>query len=189
MDLPGIPFQDSLTVEGEYVLKMRLEPAKVSPAAYHAMLGLESFVSKSSKLEGSLLELIKMRASQINGCAFSIDMHSKNARMNGETEQRLYALSAWRETTFFTNRERAALAWTEALTLITEGRAPDEVYAEVRKAFGEEELVNLSLAIISINGWNRLAIGFRKIPGEYQPHKIGYAGYRRASSRKDRSDA
>jgi AhpD family alkylhydroperoxidase len=173
MDLPDIPFQDSLIVEGEYVVKMRLEPAKVSPAAYHAMLGLESFVSKSSKLEGSLLELVKMRASQINGCAFSIDMHSKNARMNGETEQRLYALSAWRETTFFTNRERAALAWTEALTLITEGGAPDEVYAEVRKEFGEKELVNLSLAIITVNGWNRLAIGFRKIPGEYQPHKIG----------------
>ena len=117
-------------------MKMRLEPAKVSPAAYHAMLGLESFVSKSSKLEVSLLELVKIRASQINGCAFSIDMHSKNARMNGETEQRLYALSAWRETTFFTNRERAALTWTEALTLITEGHAPDEVYAEVRKEFG-----------------------------------------------------
>ena len=115
----------------------------------------------------------KMRASQINGCAFCIDMHSKDARVNGETEQRLYALSAWRETSFFTNRQRAALAWTEALTLITEGRAPDEVYAEVRKEFGEEELVNLSLAIITINGWNRLAIGFRKIPGEYQPHKIG----------------
>ena len=114
---------------------MRLEPAKASPAAYHAMLGLESFVSKSSKLELSLLELVMMRAS-------SIDMHSKDARMNGETEQRLYALSAWRETTFFTNRERAALAWTEALTLITEDHAPDEVYAEVRKEFGEEELVN-----------------------------------------------
>ena len=173
MDLPGLPFQYSLTVEGEYVVKMRLDPAKVSPAAYHAMLGLESFVNKSSKLEGSLLELIKMRASQINGCAFSIDMHSKDARLNGETEQRLYALSAWRETTFLTNRERAALAWTEALTLITEGRAADEVYVEVRYEFGEEELVNLSLAIITINGWNRLAIGFRKIPGEYQPHKVG----------------
>jgi AhpD family alkylhydroperoxidase len=98
MDLSVIPFQYSLTVEGEYVLKMRLDPEKVSPAAYHAMLGLESFVSKSSKLEGSLLELVKMRASQINGCAFSIDMHSKDARVNGETEQRLYALSAWRET-------------------------------------------------------------------------------------------
>jgi AhpD family alkylhydroperoxidase len=105
---------------------MRLEPGKVSPAAYHAMLGLESFVSKSSKLELSLLELVNIRASQINGCAFSIDMHSKDARVNGETEQGLYALSAWRETTFFTNRERPALAWTEALTLITEGRAPDE---------------------------------------------------------------
>jgi AhpD family alkylhydroperoxidase len=173
MDLPDIPVQYSLTVEGEYILKMRLDPAKVSPAAYNAMLALESFVSKSSKLEGSLLQLIKMRASQINGCAFSIDMHSKDARMNGETEQRLYALSAWRETTFFTNRERAALAWTEALTVITEGRAPDEVYAEIRKEFGEEELVNLSLAIIMINGWNRFAIGFRKLPGEYQPHKIG----------------
>jgi AhpD family alkylhydroperoxidase len=160
-------------VEGEYVVKMRLKPAKVSPAAYHAMLGLESFVRKSSKLEVSLLELVEMRASQINGCAFCIDKHSKDARVNGETEQRLYALSAWRETAFFTNRERAALAWTEALTLITEGRASDEVYAEVRKEFGEEELVNLSLAIITINGWNRLAIGFRKIPGEYQPPKIG----------------
>jgi AhpD family alkylhydroperoxidase len=147
---------------------MRLDPAKVSPAAYHAMLGLESFVNKSSKVEVSLLDLIKMRASQINGCAFSIDMHSKDARVNGETEQRLYALSAWRETTFFTNRERAALAWTEALTLITEGRAPDEVYAEVRKEFGEEDLVNLSVAIITINSWNRLAIGEgrRHIPSE-----------------------
>ena len=173
MDLPGIPSQDSLIVEGENVVKMRPDPAKVSPAAYNAMLRLESFVNRSSKLEGSLLELIKMRASQINGCAFSIDMHSKDARMNGETEQRLYALSAWRETTFFTNRERAALAWTEALTLITEGRAPDEVYAEVRKEFGEEELVNLSLAIITINGWNRFATGFRKLPGEYRPDKIG----------------
>jgi AhpD family alkylhydroperoxidase len=173
MVLPAIPLQYSLTVEGEYVVKMRLEPAKVSPAAYHAMRGLESFVSKSSKLEVSLLELVKMRASQINGCAFCIDKHSKDARVNGETEQRLFALSAWRETTFFPNRERAALAWTEALTLITEGRASDKLYAEVRQEFGEEELVNLSLAIITINGWNRLAVGFRKIPGEYQPHKIG----------------
>src|ERR1700742_852874 len=173
MDLSPIPFGYSLTVEGEYIVKMRLELAKVSPAAYHAMLRLESFVIKSSKLELSLLELVKMRASQINGCAFSIDLHSKNARVNGETEQRLYALSAWRETTFFTNRERAALAWTEALTLITEGHAPDEVYDEVRQEFGEEELVNLSLAIITINGWNRFAIGFRKLAGEYQPDKMG----------------
>lgn len=147
-------------------MNMRFDPAKVSPAAYHAMLGLESFVRKSSKLEGSLLQLIRMRASQVNGCAFCIDLHSKDARANGETEQRLYALSGWRETTFFTNRERAALAWTEALTLITDGHASDDVYAEARSEFSEEELVNLSLAIIAINGWNRLAIGFRKIPGE-----------------------
>jgi AhpD family alkylhydroperoxidase len=160
-------------LEGEFVLKTRLDPAKVSPAAYHAMLGLENFVRKSSKLEGSLLALIKMRASQVNGCAFCIDIHSKDARANGETEQRLYALSGWRETTFFTNRECAALAWTEALTLITEGHASDDVYAEARNEFSEQELVNLSLAIIAINGWNRLAIAFRKLPGEYQPHKIG----------------
>jgi len=171
MDLSAIPLQYSLTVEGEYVVKMRLEPAKASPAAYHAMLGLENFVNKSSKLEVSLLGLVKIRASQINGCAFSVDMHSKDARVNGETEQRLYALSAWQETTFFTNRERAALAWTEALTLITAGHASDEVYAEVRREFDEEEMVNLSLAIITINGWNRLGIGFRKVAGEYQPHK------------------
>src|ERR1700758_5540571 len=134
MALPAIPFQYSLTVEGEHVVKMRLEPAKASPAAYHAMVGLESFVSKSSKLEVSLLELVRMRASQINGCAFYIDMHSKNARLNGETEQRLYALSAWRETTFFTNRERAALAGTGALTLITEGGASDVQLQPIRNA-------------------------------------------------------
>jgi len=131
------------------------------------MLGLENFVKKSSKLEDSLLQLVKIRASQINGCAFCIDRHAKDARANGETEQRLYALSGWRETTFFTNRERAALEWTEALTLITEGHASDEVYAEARKEFGEQELVNLSIVIVATNGWNRLALGFRSIPGEY----------------------
>lgn len=151
---------------------MRLAPAKVSPAAYHVMLGLDSFVTKSSKLEQSLLQLVKMRASQINGCAFSIDMYSKDARVNGETEQRLYALSAWRETTFFTNRERSALAWTEALTLITEGHVSDETYAEIRKEFSEEELVNLTLAVIATNGWNRLRTAFRTIPGEYEPAKV-----------------
>ena len=174
MDVGTLTDTDARNKKGAVALESSVNDSYADdrPAAYHAMLGLESFVSKSSKLEGSLLELIKMRASQINGCAFSIDMHSKDARMNGETEQRLYALSAWRETTFFTNRERAALAWTEALTLITEGRAPDEVYAEVREECGEEELVNLSLAIITINGWNRFAIGVRKLAGEYQPHEI-----------------
>lgn len=150
-------------------MQSRLEAQKISPAAYNAMLGLEMFVRKSSKLEASLIELVKMRASQINGCAYCIDMHSKDARAEGESEQRLYALSAWREAPFFTDRERAALEWTEALTLITEGHAPDEVYEAVKLHFSEEELVNLSLAIITINGWNRLAIAFRAVPGEYQP--------------------
>jgi AhpD family alkylhydroperoxidase len=115
-----------------------------------------------------LLGLVKTRASQINGCAFCIDMHTKDARAAGETEQRLYALNAWRETPFYTDRERAALAWTEAVTLINEGHAPDDVYEEVRQRFTEEELVNLTLAIVSINGWNRLAIAFRALPGSYQ---------------------
>jgi AhpD family alkylhydroperoxidase len=150
-------------------MQSRLEAQKVSPAAYHAMLGLEGFVRKSSKLEPSLLELIKMRASQINGCAYCLDMHSKDARAGGESEQRLYALPAWRETPFFTDRERAALSWTEAVTLVTEGHVPDEVYEEAKQQFSEEELVNLTLAVITINSWNRLAIAFRSVPGEYQP--------------------
>jgi AhpD family alkylhydroperoxidase len=147
----------------------RLDAQKTAPAAYNALLGLEAFVRRSSKLETSLIELIKMRASQINGCAFCIDMHSKDARAEGESEQRLYALSAWRETPFFTDRERAALDWTEALTLIAEEHVPDEVYERVKPQFSAEELVNLTLAIITINGWNRLAIAFRNVPGEYQP--------------------
>lgn len=150
-------------------MKARLEPQKISPAAYQAMLGLEGFVRNSLKLEPSLIELVKMRASQINGCAYCIDMHSKDARAEGESEQRLYALSAWRETPFFTDRERAALAWTEAVTLVSEGHVPDDVYEEARQRFSEEELVNLTLAVITINGWNRLAIAFRAVPGEYQP--------------------
>jgi AhpD family alkylhydroperoxidase len=133
------------------------------------MLSLETFVRKSSKLEPSLLELVRMRASQINGCAYCIDMHSKDARAEGETEQRLYALDAWRETPFFTDRERAALAWTEAVTQVAEGHVPDAVFEEARKRFTEEELVNLTLAVVTINGWNRLAISFRAVPGDYQP--------------------
>jgi AhpD family alkylhydroperoxidase len=155
-------------------MKARLEAQKVSPAAYQAMIGLEMFVRKQSKLEPALIELVKMRASQINGCAYCLDMHSKDARSEGETEQRLYALSAWEETPFFTDRERSALAWTEAVTLITEGHVPDAVYQEAKKSFSDEELVNLTLAVVTINGWNRLAISFRSVPGEYQPgaHKL-----------------
>jgi AhpD family alkylhydroperoxidase len=152
-------------------MQARLEVQKVSPAAYQAMLGLEAFVRKQSKLEPSLIQLVKMRASQINGCPYCLDMHSKDARAEGETEQRLYALSAWEETPFFTDRERAALALTEAITLVSEGHVPDAVYERVRESFSEEELVNLTLAIITINGWNRLAITFRMVPGEHQPGK------------------
>ncbi|HWK12174.1 MAG TPA: carboxymuconolactone decarboxylase family protein [Vicinamibacterales bacterium] len=135
--------------------------------AYQAMVGLERYV-RNCGLEHPLLELVKTRASQINGCAYCIDMHTKDARAAGETEQRLYALSAWRETPFYTDRERAALEWTEALTLISENDIPDSLYEAVRQHFTETELVNLSMAIITINGWNRLAIPFRSVPGSYQ---------------------
>jgi AhpD family alkylhydroperoxidase len=152
-------------------MQARLDAQKVSPAAYQALLGLEMFVRKQSKLEPALIELLKIRASQINGCSYCIDMHTKDARAEGETEQRIYALSAWEDTPFFTDRERTALALTEAITLVGEGHVPDEVYEKGRNSFSEEELVNLTLAIITINGWNRLAITFRYVPGEYQPGK------------------
>src|SRR3954465_10995685 len=150
-------------------MQTRLEAQKASPAAYQAMLGLETFVRKQSKLEPALIQLVKLRASQINGCAYCIDMHSKNARAQGETEQRLYGLTAWSETPFYTDRERAALAWTEALTLISQTHAPDDVYEQVRRHFSEVEIVNLTMAIVSINGWNRLVLGFRTVPGTYEP--------------------
>ncbi len=155
-------------------MQPRLDLAKIDPAAYRAMLGLETYI-RSSRLDPRLVHMIKMRASQINGCAFCIDMHSKDARAAGETEQRLYALDAWRETPFYTERERAALAWTEALTLIRDGHAPDDVYDEVKRHFAEDELVALTLAIVTINAWNRLAIGFRAVPGAYQPAQAGHA--------------
>jgi len=140
----------------------------VAPEALNAMLALEKYVH-GSVLERPLYELVKTRASQINGCAFCLDMHTKDARKAGETEQRLYALSAWRETPFYTERERVALAWTEALTLISENDVSDELYENVSKHFSEGERVALTMAIIAINGWNRLAISFRTVPGSYQP--------------------
>ena len=152
-------------------MQPRIDGPKVAPAAYQAMLGLEMFVRKNSKLEPALLALVKMRASQINGCAYCLDMHSKDARAEGETEQRLYALPAWEETPFFTDRERAALALTEAVTLVGEGHVPDAVYERAKKSFSDEELVNLTLAIVVINGWNRLCFTFRAVPGEYEPGK------------------
>jgi AhpD family alkylhydroperoxidase len=150
-------------------MQSRLDIQNVKPEAFQALLGLETYVRRMWHGEPLLLGLIRMRASQINGCAYCIDMHSKDARAEGETEQRLYALSAWREAPFFNDRERAALAWTEAITLISQEHAPDHIYNDVRQRFSEEELVNLTLAIVAINGWNRVAIGFRAVPGEYQP--------------------
>ena len=149
-------------------MQPRLDVQNIAPQAYRAMAGLEAYI-RNSGLEPSLLELIKLRASQINGCAYCIDMHTKDARAGGETEQRLYGLTAWRETPFYSERERAALKWTEALTLISETHAPDEVYEETRRHFSEVEMVNLTMAIVTINGWNRLAIGFRAVPGTYEP--------------------
>lgn len=146
----------------------RLSYAKAFPEGVHALIAMGRAISDSG-LEPSLQELVKTRASQMNGCAFCLDMHTKDARALGETEQRLYALPAWRETSFYTPRERAALAWTEAITNIQQGHASDEVYQDVRKQFSEAELVRLTLAITQINTWNRIAIGFRVEPGTYQP--------------------
>lgn len=151
-------------------MKERLNYAVVAPQGFEAMRGLEQYCRQSG-LEHSLLELVKTRASQINGCAFCLDMHTKDARAAGENEQRLYALSAWREAPFYTERERAALAWTEVVTLVADTHVPDEVYEEVCRHFHERELVDLTLAIVAINGWNRLSVAFRKTAGTYQPPK------------------
>ena len=141
-------------------MKARLNAYAAAPDALKAMLALEAYV-QGSGLEKSLIELVKMRASQINGCAFCLDMHSRDARAAGETEQRLFVLPAWRETMLFSVRERAALAWTEALTLIAETHAPDDVYEEAYAQFNDAELTKLTLLIGAINVWNRIAIGFR----------------------------
>lgn len=149
-------------------MQPRISYSAVAPGAGQAMMALEKYVAQSG-LERPLIELVKLRASQINGCAYCIDMHTKDARAAGESEQRLYALTAWRETPFYSERERAALAWTEAVTLIADGHVPDEVYEQARTQFSEKELVDLTMAVIAINGWNRLAISFRTVPGTYQP--------------------
>ena len=151
-------------------MTQRVDYTKVVPAGYRAMSGLERYV-RDSGLEQSLLELVRMRASQINGCAYCLDMHWKDARTAGESEQRLYSLNAWRETSFYTERERAALAWTEAVTLISTNHVDDELYSQARQHFSEEEVANLTLAIVAINGWNRLSISFRTEAGSYQPTK------------------
>ena len=149
-------------------MKPRLEYGKVARGALAAMLGLEDYVHKPG-LERPLLELVKIRASQLNGCAYCLDMHTKDARAAGETEQRLYAVAAWHETPFFTERERAALAWTEAVTRVGKTHVPDDIYELAKRHFGEKELVDLTIAVVAINGWNRLAIAFRTVPGSYKP--------------------
>ncbi|HEX7406356.1 MAG TPA: carboxymuconolactone decarboxylase family protein [Candidatus Binatia bacterium] len=149
-------------------MDQRIDYVKVAPEGYAAMLGLERYIHRCG-LETSLIELIKLRASLINGCAFCVDMHTKDARAAGESEQRLYAVAVWHEAPFFTARERAALAWTEAVTLLPTSHVPDDVYERARQHFSEKELVDLTLAIIAINGWNRLAVSFRKPVGTYQP--------------------
>lgn len=148
-------------------MKPRIEYLRDAPGAIEAMNGLERYLTNSG-LRLSLLELVKLRASQINGCAYCIDRHTKDVQAHGEREQRLYALNAWRETPFYSERERAALAWTEAVTLVVDGHVPDEVYESVRQQFTEQELVDLTVAVVAINGWNRFAISFRTVPGTYQ---------------------
>ena len=151
---------------------MRIDYRDVFPAAIRAMGGLEKAVHEGS-LEPELLELVKMRASQLNGCAYCLDMHSKDARARGEREQRLYVLSAWREAPFYSDRERAALAWCEALTLLPEKGAPDDVFEELQRRFSDEEITALSFAIVAINGWNRLAVGFHSSVGDYVSRHAG----------------
>jgi len=152
-------------------METRFNYAKAAPGAYQAMDGLEQYLHKCG-LEESLLHLIKLRTSQINGCAYCLDMHWKDLRAFGEDEQRLYSLDAWRECPYYTDRERAALAWTEAVTLITNGHVPDALYEEVRPHFSDKELANLTFAVATINAWNRLSIAARTVPGAYQSVKI-----------------
>jgi AhpD family alkylhydroperoxidase len=149
-------------------MKARIDFAKVLPKAIQALYPTSKYVNNLG-LDHRLLELVKMRTSQLNGCAYCIDMHSKDARAAGETEQRLYLLDAWRETPLYTGRERAALEWTEAVTRLDGGDVPDEVYASAREQFSEEELVDLTIAVIATNGFNRLNIAFRPEVGDYRP--------------------
>ena len=150
-------------------MPVRIDAQTEAPGAVKAMLGLEHYL-KSSGLDENLLNLVKLRVSQINGCGYCIDMHWKDLRAAGENEQRLYSLDAWRECSYYTDRERAALAWAEAVTLIREGHVPDAVYDSVRPHFTPKELADLTLNVVAINGWNRLSIASRTEPGTYQRH-------------------
>lgn len=156
-------------------MEPRIDARKHASEAQKALFALEQYLAGCG-LEHGLMHLLKMRASQINGCAYCLDMHSKDARALGETEQRLYELNAWRETPFYTERERAALAWIESITLVSETHVPDDVYEEVRKQFNEKEIVDLTLVAAAINAWNRLAISLRTVPGHYRPASTSAAG-------------
>lgn len=148
----------------------RLNYSKIAPEGLEGLLQIEKYVANSG-LDRTIFELIKIRASQINGCAYCLDMHTKDARAAGETEQRLYLLSSWRETPFYSEKERAALEWTEALTIISENEVSDSLYQKVAGHFKEKELMALTMAIVAINGWNRLAIAFRTQVGTYKVKK------------------
>lgn len=151
-------------------MKKRLDYGKQFPKGIKGLLDIENYIQNSS-LDPVIFELVKMRASQINRCAFCLDMHSKDARAEGETEQRLYLLNAWREAPFYSDKERAALEWTEALTLIHENHITDDFYEEINRHFTEEEMMALTMTIIAINGWNRLSIAFGTKAGSYKPSK------------------
>ena len=151
-------------------MEPRIDYLKSARGAYHAMLGIEHYLHQSG-LEESLQNLIKLRVSQVNGCAYCIDMHWKDLRAAGESEQRLYGLDAWEESPYYTDRERAALAWAESVTNIQDGHVPDSVYEDVKKFFNDKELADLTLAVTAINSWNRLSIAARTVPGTYQPAK------------------
>jgi AhpD family alkylhydroperoxidase len=149
-------------------METRIHAARLNPDGYKIMYAFGEYLAKST-LDKKLIDLIHLRVSQINGCAFCIDMHWKDLKAEGESEQRLYSLDAWRETTFYSDRERAALAWAEATTNIRDGHVPDNVFQQARAHFGEQELADLTLAVVAINGWNRLNIAFRTPAGTYRP--------------------
>jgi AhpD family alkylhydroperoxidase len=148
-------------------MEPRLNPFDLAPEGVKALQSLEAYVRRCG-LDKSLLELVKVRASQLNGCGFCLDMHTKDARAAGETEQRLYCVSVWRECPFYTDRERAALEWTEAVTLLATSHVPDDVFERARAHFSEKELADLNFAVVAINAWNRLAVPFRTVPGTYK---------------------
>jgi len=152
-------------------MEPRIDYTKISRGLFEALFGLEKYIHKSG-LDEKLLNLIRLRASQINGCAYCIDMHWKDLKEQGESDQRMYGLDAWQESPYYTDRERAALAWTEAVTKIREGHVPDQIYEQVHRSFSDKELADLTLAICSINTWNRLNIAARTVPGTYQPKQF-----------------